>query len=84
MEPQSPSFSAEEIRLFLPDRHPSRVNPTVRERTDNYGLIGILIPLGLSLNVSTGLLGVSCAANAIVDALDKRDRANGSHEHAVP
>ena len=38
-------------------------------------LMGISSPLGLSRNVSTDLLGVSCAANAIVDALDKRDRA---------
>jgi len=34
----------------------------------------ILTPVGLSRHVSTGLLGGSCAANAIVDALDKRDR----------
>ena len=33
MEPQSLSFSAEEIRLCLPsDRHPTGVNPAVGNR----------------------------------------------------
>jgi len=41
-------------------------------------LIGILIPLGLSRNVSTGLFRVSCAANAIRGPKGNRtwDRAN--------
>jgi len=42
-----------ENKMKTPPHHQSR-------------LIGILIPLGLSRNVSTGLFRVSCAASAIV------------------
>ena len=47
-------------------------------------LIGILIPLGLSCNVSTGLLGVSCAVNAIGQRIPNIQGAGiGQHPASV-